>query len=164
MKKILTILVTVCILVISCRKAIDTPLTAEDPKLRSTSSVSAPLEKKFLVNGEEVILKMFMEPALVCESYRNGETPKPCNIFIEFTFTLSKPINGHVSVAVQKTNKEEAEDHKLEGARTHESVAFNIAPNTTKFTFRSSFQNNNNVMVAENKFRIEKVSFYNKVD
>lgn len=164
MNKTLTILVTVCLLAISCRKAVDAPPAAEYPKLRSTSSVSAPLESKFLVNGEEVILQMVMEPALVCQSYRNGETPKPCHIFIDFTCTLSKAINGYVTVEVQKTNREEAEDGKLEGAGTGDGIAFNIAPNTTKFTFRSSFENNNNLTVAENKFRIEKVGFYKKVD
>lgn len=163
MNKILTVLVTVCLLAVSCRKAIDTPPSAESPKLRSTNTASAPLESKFLVNGEEVILKIVMEPALVCESYRNGETPKPCNIFVDFTCTLSQPVNGYVTAEVQKTNREAA-DSKLEGAETSEGIAFNIAPNTTKITYRSAFRNNNNLIVAENRFRIKKVEMYNKID
>ncbi len=105
-----------------------------------------------------------MEPELTCYSYKNGETPKPCNIFIRFTCTLSKPVNGNVKVDVQKTNLVEPAGRKIQGLETQNGLAFDMAPNTTRFAYTSSFENNNNQLVPENAFRIERVTFYKKVE
>lgn len=165
MNKILIILVTVCLLAISCRKASDAPVPAENPKLRSMNGESDPLETKFVVNGQDTVtLKLVMEPVITCSSYKTGETPKPCNILIQFSCTLSEPVNGYVKVDVQKNNIVESGDRLTEGSETGNGLAFSIAPNTTRFVYTSSFQNNNTLEVAENAFRIENVTFYKKVD
>jgi hypothetical protein len=165
MNKILTVVATVCLLAISCRKAIDGPAPADLPILRSTNSVSAPLEKRFMVNARDtVILKLVMEPVVICYSYNTGETPKPCDIFIVFTCTLSQPVNGYVKVDIQQKNQIAFTDPKPEGVKNEAAIVFNITPNTTKFTYRSTLQNNNNIAVAENHFSIENVTFYSKVD
>ncbi len=125
------------------------------------STETSPIEAKFVVNGHDtVVLRLVMSPALVCYSYRNGETPRPCNIFIEFTCTLSQPVNGYVKVDVQRTNMVGMNDPKLVGSENQSGVSFNIAPNTTKYTYRSTLQTDNNQMVAENSFKIDNVSMY----
>lgn len=158
--KIVALLVTVFFLAVSCRKAIDTPLAAENPNYRSISNESSRIEKKFVVNGQEIILKMILVPAVVCHSYSRGEAQKPCDIFIDLTCTLSQPVNGYVTVQVQKKNTIGPGEPEPKGSKNEASVVLNIAPNTTKFTFRTSFRNNNNMMVDENKFSINNVSYY----
>ncbi|MDB5209721.1 MAG: hypothetical protein JWQ30_548 [Sediminibacterium sp.] len=161
MKKIATTLVLVSIITISCQKAIDTQPQPKALELKTMSTETSPIEAKFVVNGHDtVVLQLVMSPALVCYSYRNGETPKPCNIFIEFTCTLSQPVNGYVKVDVQRTNIIGTNDPKPSGSENTAGVSFNIAPNTTRYTYRSTLQTDNNQMVAENSFRIDNVSMY----
>jgi hypothetical protein len=165
MKNMVIILAAVCVLSVSCSKTNETPVTAENPNLRSLSGQSAPLEKRFVVNGRDtIVLKLVMEPAVACYSYKNGETPKPCDIFIDFTVTLSQPVAGYVSIDITKKNIATPKDPKPDGATNGTGVVFTLAPNTTRFTYRSSFRNNNNITVAENQFSIENVVCYNKVD
>ena len=165
MRKIQSVLVIVCLLSISCTKTTDSPVPSENPKLRSINSLSAPLEKRFALNGQDtVLLKLVMEPALTCYSYNTGQTPKPCDIFIDFICTLSRPVDGYVEVHIKKNNLAEFTNAKPSGTETDSDVIFNVSPSTTKFTFRSSLRNNSNVTVAENRFRIENVTFYNKTD
>jgi hypothetical protein len=163
MKKFTTILVftSICI---SCNKSLDTPLQNNIIPEKATAAKSEPLETKFLLNGDTVVLKLVMEPAVTCYSYKTSETPRPCKIFIQFTCTLSQPVDGYVKVDVQKTNIVETGEQKTEGSQTENSLAFNIAPNTTGFIYKSSFENNNNILVAKNAFSIENVTYYKKVD
>ncbi|MEO8174144.1 MAG: hypothetical protein ABI581_13715, partial [Sediminibacterium sp.] len=135
MMKVVTVLAIVACMSISCTKTFNPPQQVADANERSTNTVSSPLEKKFVVNGTDtVLLRMVMEPAVVCYSYGRGEAPKPCDIWIDFTCTLSKPIGAYVMVDVQKTNTTGVTDPGLEGSETEAGIVFNIAPNTTKFT------------------------------
>jgi hypothetical protein len=116
-----------------------------------------------VINGyDTVVLKMVMEPVLSCGSYRQGETPKPCDIFINFNCTLSQPVDGYVAVDIIKKNTSGPTYPALEGGESEAGLTLNIAPNTTRFTYSSSFRNNNNIMVAANRFSIRKVTFYRK--
>jgi hypothetical protein len=115
MKLTMLALAGICL---SCNKSADTPAQVAISQTKTINSVSSPIEEKFVINGyDTVVLKMVMEPVLSCGSYRQGETPKPCDIFINFNCTLSQPVDGYVAVDIIKKNTSGPTYPALEGGK-----------------------------------------------
>ena len=127
-----------------------------EPGTQKTSTV---LESRFLEkNLGATVLKITMEPVVTCYSYSNGEAPRPCEILINVTCTLSTPIQKSIQVSLGKLTTD-----SLNGLlEDPEVIGLYIAPGTKKIMFRTNLPNLNNNNIPD-VFRITAVSVNNKV-
>lgn len=129
----------IAFLLISCTKsAVNTTTANKSNNVLSSSYLIQDLDS--------TKLSITLEPTVVCYSYKNGEIPKPCNIFVYATVTLSKPIESGLQIELQRQN---LNDNSV--------VILVIAPNTVKAELNTGFQNQNNQDVPD-VVRIRKVT------
>jgi hypothetical protein len=144
----------------SCTKSIDNiqPL----PQTSQLKQTDQTLSSKYLVRElAGTTLAITMDPVVTCYGYRNGEQPKPCDITIEITCTLSNPIDKGISIEVQKiTDVDIKKDKGNAGAASQATaVMLNIAPHTTKVTLKTNLSNPDNQDIAD-LFRLGNVMLY----
>ncbi len=150
-------LLVIC-LFCSCTKSfVEQPVTIENNTKKTESET-------LIRNINGTTLTVTMTPEVVCYSYKDGETPKPCNIFVDLTCELSGPINGTVMVEIDKMNliNNSQGANSIRDTSDIQKTVINIAPNTTHITMRSNFTNPNNLDIAE-LFSFGNVEVYNKV-
>ena len=92
------------------------------------------------------MLNITLEPVLYCYGYHMGQTPRPCDIFVYATVTLSKPITKGLQIELIRTNEYHDET----------AVTMVMLPNTTNAFLNTGFSNQNNIDVPD-VFRIRKV-------
>jgi hypothetical protein len=120
------------------------------------------LESRYMFKDlDSTILTIKMDPVVTCYSYRNGETPKPCDIFITITCELSRPIKGLIKAEINRIDN--LEINKSSGAEELPSIVLNIAPNSTRVTLNTNISNSNNQNISD-LFRIGSVTVYNLVN
>jgi len=129
----------IVILLISCTKSVENSSVA-----KSTNNV---LNSSYLIQDlDSTRLSISLEPNVVCYSYKNGEIPKPCDIFVYATINLSKPIKAGLQIELQR-----------EDLNSNSTVIMVIAPNTTQTILNTGFQNQNNEDVPD-VVRIRKIT------
>lgn len=129
----------IAFLFISCAKSADN--TMIDKKSNNV------LVSSFLVQDlDSTLLSITLEPNVVCYSYKDGETPLPCNIFVYATVHLSKPLVSEIHIELQRQT---ANDNSI--------VMMVIAPNTVQTVLNTGFSNQNNQDVPD-VVRIRKVT------
>ena len=139
----------------SCIKSVDNPASMDDERIKKTNTT---LESKYLIKDLGItILTITLDPMVTCYTYRNGQIPRPCDIFVDISCTLSKPITSAIRVELSKLNIMEME--RAPNAREVESVVLIIAPNTTKITMKSTLTNLNNQHIPD-IFRLDNVTIY----
>lgn len=166
MKKLLLLSATFLAL-FSCTKTV-----RDTPSQQITRGLASVTQRTFILDGDSVDVAVLAEPTVICQSYGNGETPQNCNIYINFTCTLSKPVNGFVKVELERNNQPQQEKREVtepgnDGQDTPDPgahVFLNIAPNMKKMSFSSTLSNINNQAVPENEFRIVSVTRFTPVD
>jgi hypothetical protein len=157
MKKLMVIGLLVCC--ISCTKSVTEQNNSD--LVKTTTSV---LQSKYLIKDlGNTVLTITMEPVVTCYSYANGQTPKPCDIFVSATCTLSNPVNTSIKVVIEKTNIAE-EDKNTSNNVTTTTMVVNLAPNTTSLTFKSIFPNLNNQNIPDAQYRIISATEYTMVN
>jgi len=126
-------------LFISCSKTMDHPLP--------TAKTNKVLVSDYLIKDlDSTVLSITMEPVLYCYGYKMGQTPRPCDIFVYATVTLSKPIDKGLQIELVQKNKYNDES----------AVTMIIFPNITTSLLNTGFSNQNNVDVPDT-YRIGKV-------
>lgn len=135
----------IAFLFLSCTKSADDHTTLTDQIVKKTNTT---LESKYLVKDLGITtVTITLDPMVTCYTYRNGQTPKPCDIFIDITCTLSKPISGAITVELTKLNTLEME--RMPTSETNGNIVLVIAPNTTKITMSSKMTNPNNQNIPD---------------
>ncbi len=143
---------------LSCTKSVTNTITQKDtPGLIQAVNTAAD-STYFTIDLGSTTLTINMNPIVTCYSYNTGETPKPCNIFIDIVCHLSNPINAFVKVEIEK--RDVVEQDQNAGVKT---VVLVIAPNTTRITFPSTFTNKNNQDVPDTQYRIVNTLVYQAV-
>jgi hypothetical protein len=110
------------VLLLSCTKSVDV-----QPVVKTNATYS--LEKR--IDGSTV--RVVLEPILVCYSYKNGQIPKPCDIFVEATVYITPKLTNHLEIAL--TN----------GVDKSYIVVF---PGVEKTKLRSGLSNSNNNTIS----------------
>jgi hypothetical protein len=126
-------------LLISCSKSVD-----HLPTVNKNSNV---LESGLLIrNLDSTILSITLEPNVVCYSYQDGETSRPCDILVYATVHLSRPLVSELHIELKRENVgDDAE------------VVLVIAPNTATTILNTGFSNHDNQDVPDN-VRIGKIT------
>jgi hypothetical protein len=157
------LIIAMLVLSIACTKSVNDPSANDVQVSRSVNTEFTSNDLTRNING--VILKVILEPNVTCYSYRNGETPKPCDIFVNIRCTLSAPINKHVKVEILKTNEVAQNKGSEANAISNVSkVVITFAPNTTSLTLNSTISNKNNNHIPEDQFKIGNVTTYTLVN
>jgi hypothetical protein len=139
-------------LLASCTK------TVEFLPVNKTATVP---ESRYLIKQlGDAVLTISMEPIITCYGFRKGETPKPCNIYIEITCALSKPVPHSIKIELIKINTQNAA--KLWQPENANPITLTIVPNTIRAILKSSFTNRDNQTVPD-YFRIASVAVYDQV-
>jgi hypothetical protein len=150
---------------VSCTKSVQ-PEQIVNTRLESESQMTA-----YVGSGaNSALVTVKTEPYVVCESYQDGETPKPCNIFISFTCTLSQPLSNSVRVEIERSNLVQVNpDPAAEGESGGSNppiydpgarISLIIPANTTALVFKSTLSCLNNNNSPENQFRIVSAGVY----
>ncbi len=127
-------------LLVSCAKSVD-----HSPIVHKNSNV---LSSSFLVrNLDSTVLSITLEPNVVCYSYKDTATSKPCDIFVFATVHLSRPLASELHIEL---NRENVGDNA--------QVVLVMAPNTTSAELNTGFSNHDNQDVPDN-VRIGKITF-----
>jgi hypothetical protein len=155
MKKIIFIpSISILFLFTACTKNVDTvnPTTI-------TETVTKFVSKSMVRDlGNNTVLTVTMTPVITCYSFKNGEIPKPCTIFIDITCALSKPISRWLKIEINRTL---SDTWKL-GQSTLPSIVINMASNTEQSSMKSNFTNQDNVTVPD-IYSIGEVSMFDMV-
>ncbi len=161
MKKCL--LIGLLISCLSCTKSVTNTATPKDtPGL--IQAVNTAVDSTYFTRDlGSTTLTINMNPVLTCYSSNVGETPKPCNIFIDIVCHLSNPINAFVKVEIEKRDVVEQTQNAGYVADV-KTVVLMIAPNTTKITFPSTFTNKNNQDVPDTQYKIVNASVFQTVN
>lgn len=133
------------LLLVACSKSVD-----QAPVAHRNDNV---LESPFLVrdlNG--TLLSITLEPNVVCYSYKDGETARPCDIFVYATVHLSKPLKGELHIELKRENTGKTD-----------VVILVIAPNSVSTILNTGFSNHDNLDVPDN-VRIEKITIMPFID
>lgn len=164
MKKILLI-PTLAVAFFSCTKQVD---SNSQPVEHVTKGITSVTEKMFYGDqNDSVRLSVSADPSVICKSYGNNEPPQSCNIYVNFTCKLSRPVNSFVRVEIERNNVREVTEppsgtDDVAGAGSR--VVLVIAPNTTSKEFTSTFNNLNNISVPDDAFRIVSVTTFMPVN
>jgi len=161
MKKIL--LIGLFVSCLSCTKSVTNTVTQKDTpgliKVINTATDST----YFTRDLGSTTLTVSMNPVVTCYNYKDGETPKPCDIFIDIVCHLSNPINACVKVEIEKRDVVEENQNAAVEADV-KTVVLVIAPNTTQITFPSTFTNTNNLNVPDTQYRIVSTMVYDAIN
>ena len=164
MKKIAIIkYLSISLLFFSCTKTVENNIAVDNPSLSKQTNTA--LQSIYLVKDlDSTKLTITLNPVVSCYSYKNGETPKPCNILIDINCVLSKPVQGFIKIEIEKVNDNGANKAGAGNLDpSQHAIVFNIAPNTTHITLSSTFTNPNNQDVVDT-YRIAHVTVYNIVN
>lgn len=180
MKKMLLVTL-IAISTISCTKSvqlkdealINHPLVTEPGKETTTRLESLPeMSAYFGDNRMQVIVKP--EPYVSCNSYKNGEAPEPCNIYINFNCRLSKSVNQYIRVEIERNNIVQSDkpdpgegDNAVANPQVLQAgarISIIIPPNQTSIIFRSMLLGTNNNSIDRNEFKIVGAGFYTPVN
>jgi hypothetical protein len=152
---------------VSCTKSVQ---NAEPPEQPATRLESASGMMAYIGSGENrTLVTVKAEPYVVCESYQAGQDPKPCDIFVSFTCTLSQPLNSAVRVEIARSNLVQVNPDPVEedssasnehrfGPEGH--IICTIPANSTTMVFRSTLRCLNNNEIPENQFKIISAGLY----
>jgi hypothetical protein len=150
---------------VSCTKSVQ-PEQIVNTRLESASQMTAYVARA----ASSTLVTVKTEPYVVCESYQDGESPKPCNIFISFTCTLSQPLSSSVRVEIERSNLVQINpDPSAEGQPSGPNppiydpgarISLVIPANTTTLVFRSTLSCSNNNNSPENQFKIVNAGVY----
>lgn len=148
-------LLIACLFLFSCSKTAEMIQTPEKQQTTHTF-----LESTYLVKDlGSTLLKITLEPVLSCYGYVPGQTPRPCDIMIEVTCTLSKPISGAIKVELSRMFKA---DIQSPNGQTETVIQLNIAPNTKEVIFSSRMTSNSTEL--RDIFRIKDARIYYMVN
>ena len=126
-------------LLVSCSKSVENSAIVQ----KNSNVLASPLLVRDL---DSTLLSITLEPNVVCYSYRNGATPRPCNIFVYATVHLSKPLKSSLHIELKRENlNDEAQ------------VVLVIAPNSLVTELNTGFSNHDNQDVPDN-VRIVKIT------
>ncbi|MEO8175000.1 MAG: hypothetical protein ABI581_18030 [Sediminibacterium sp.] len=143
------------LLLVTCSKEVNRPLVFETESSTPVYTLSRDLGI--------TTLSVTLVPVVTCYSYGRGETPKPCDIFIEITFHLSKPIENRLMVELVKARPDDWGNKELTGGSDSSMLVFDISPGTQTATFKTSFRNPDNYHIS-GLFTFGQIFIYDRID
>jgi hypothetical protein len=160
---------------LSCTKsALHTEQKETVSKEINTARDAVPEMSVFFGDETKIKVNVKAEPFVICDSYQDNATPKPCNIYIDFTCTLSQAVNNYVRIEIERSNLVQVDKtDRGEGDTTVSTppvfdagarITLIIPPNAKSMVFRSTLSNPNNSNVPEKEFRIVSAGFYTPMD
>lgn len=126
--KIVIIMMILLVALSGCTKEV------VDKKMDGSSSIVG------TVNNSRVTIKL--DPTVICYSYKNGEIPRPCDIWIYATVSISPRLSQHLAI-------------ELENGQSSSIIV--VGPNTDTITLNTGFQSLNNNYIAPS-LRIRKLT------
>lgn len=147
---------------------------AISPGKETTTRLASLPELSAFFSPANVQVTVKPEPYVICESYQDGASAKPCNIFINFNLVLSQPVNDYLRVEIERSNvvtADKPDPAEGDSSVVNPPVAYPgakiwivVPPNKTTLTFRTALSNQSNTSISENEFRIARVGFYTPVN
>ena len=127
------------------------------------SGQTTTLQSRFIIkNLDSTTLTITMDPVVTCYSYRNGETPKPCDIFITITCELSRPLKGTIKIEVEKRNQQEIHPGS-EGQPISPAMVLSMMHNTTRSIFKTTLSNPDTQNVSD-LIQVSNITVYSLVN
>jgi ABC-type Fe3+-hydroxamate transport system substrate-binding protein len=157
MKTVIILCMAVSMLLFSCTRNVDTPL--------EPASIDSSFQKRTIVHDlDSTVLTLTIQPTKVC--FANEPESGPCNLLIDITGTLSRPVSASVRIEVERIPLVEVSNDA--GTMAEEvpgpSLVLNLAPGQTRISSRTSVVINNSPEAIRDQFRLKSVTVYNPID
>jgi hypothetical protein len=157
MKTVIILCIAASTMLFSCTRNVDTPL--------EPNSVDSSFQKRTIVhNLDSGVLTVTIQPTKVC--YGTEPESGPCNLFVDITCTLSRPISAAVRTEIERMPLVDISDDA--GTMAEEvpgpAIILNLAPGQTKISSRTSIIINNSPETIRDQFRLKSVTVYNPIN
>jgi hypothetical protein len=139
---------------ISCSKEINEPA----PLITESSIETFGLNRDL----DSTVLSATLLPVVTCYAYDQGETPKPCDIFVTVTCHLSRPITKRLYIEMIKVNETGWDKKGIDAETDSSTMILDIAPGIQEITFTTIFSNPDNLHVA-GLFTFGKIIAYDRL-
>lgn len=143
----------------SCVKEINTP----SETLRTTNSTE---KKNWVINLDSSILTVTINPVLSCYSYANNEAPRPCDVDMELSCSLTRPIAAAIRVEVEKKSIMEITQSTSNSANAiaESAVVINLGPNQRSMSVKLYRITDASPQTTRTKYNLKSVAVYNMIN